>query len=435
MSWWRLGKLQIEVPPKLIPVFGGRARYRGSYGGRGSAKTRTFAKMTAVRAAIAAKAGKTGIVLCCREFMNTLADSSLSEIKAAIDSELWLQQQFEVGKEYVRTRCGRVEYAFTGLRHNIESIKSKANILIAWVDEAERVSDEAWTKLIPTVREEGSEIWVTWNPERKGSATDLRFRGKNDHDMRIVEMNWRDNPWFPKTLDDERLRDRRDRPDQYPHIWEGEYATVATGAYYARNLIEAKDQGRFTRLPVDPLLSIRSYHDIGGSGAKADNYSIWVCQFVGKEIRVLDHYTAKGQPIGAHVAWMRSRGWDKAQIILPHDGVQQDALAYSWEDHWRAAGFTARVIPNQGPGAAMMRVENARRWFNRMWFDEERTQAGRISLGMYKPKISKETGADQGPDHDLYSHDADAFGLMASDYKEPTTTAETAARPRYGTIA
>ncbi|HDR1425397.1 TPA: phage terminase large subunit, partial [Pasteurella multocida] len=150
-------KTQIEIPPKLIPVFSKpNMRYRGSFGGRGSAKTRTFAKMTAVVAYQRAMNNESGVILCGREFMNSLEDSSLEEIKQAIRSEPFLEAFFEIGEKFVRTKCGRISYVFTGLRHNLDSIKSKARILLAWVDEAESVSEIAWRKLLPTVRESNS---------------------------------------------------------------------------------------------------------------------------------------------------------------------------------------------------------------------------------------------------------------------------------------
>jgi phage terminase large subunit len=121
------------------------------------------------------EAGDEGIILCGRQFMNSLADSSLEEIKAAIRETDWLTPHFDIGEKYVRTACGRVSYAFTGLDRNIDSIKSKSRIRLAWVDEAEPVTEEAWTKLIPTLREEDSELWVTWNPESKRSSTHKRF--------------------------------------------------------------------------------------------------------------------------------------------------------------------------------------------------------------------------------------------------------------------
>ncbi|HCT5882015.1 PBSX family phage terminase large subunit [Proteus mirabilis] len=215
---------RIEIPPKLIPVFEGNYRYRCSHGGRGSAKTRTFALMTAIRGYMAAMNGQSGVILCAREYMNSLEESSMEEVKQAIRSVPWLNDFYELGEKYIRTKCRSVSYVFAGLRHNLDSIKSKARILIAWVDEAESVSEIAWTKLTPTVREAGSEIWVTWNPERDGSATDKRFRKNPPDNAIVVEMNYDDNPWFPSVLEEERLSDQ-ERLDSatYAWIWEGAY--------------------------------------------------------------------------------------------------------------------------------------------------------------------------------------------------------------------
>lgn len=215
---------RIEIPPKLIPAFEGNYRYRCSHGGRGSAKTRTFALMTAIRGYMAAMNGQSGVILCAREYMNSLEESSMEEVKQAIRSVPWLNDFYELGEKYIRTKCRSVNYVFAGLRHNLDSIKSKARILIAWVDEAESVSEIAWTKLTPTVREAGSEIWVTWNPERDGSATDKRFRKNPPDNSVVVEMNYGDNPWFPSVLEEERLSDQ-ERLDSatYAWIWEGAY--------------------------------------------------------------------------------------------------------------------------------------------------------------------------------------------------------------------
>lgn len=240
---------RLELPPKLIPVFTGPARYRGAWGGRGSAKTRTFAKMTAVRAYQAAEAGERGLILCGREFMNSMEDSSLNEVKLAIESEPWLAAYFEVGEKFIRTKNRRVHYAFTGLRHNLDSLKGKAPIILAWIDEAEPVSETAWTKLGPTVRAPGSEIWVTWNPEKDGSATDLRFRKKPAAGSKIVEMNYGDNPWFPAELEAERLADRERLDDAtYRWSWEGAYrensdAQILAGKYVVREFTPAPDWG------------------------------------------------------------------------------------------------------------------------------------------------------------------------------------------------
>jgi len=416
-------KVQIELPPKLIPVFSGEADIRGAKGGRGSGKTRSFAKMTAVRGYMWSKAGREGILLCGRQFMNSLDDSSLEEIKAAIKSEPWLEDHYEIGEKYVRTKDGRVDYKFTGLDRNIDSVKSKSRILLCWVDEAEPVTEEAWQKLIPTLREEDSELWVTWNPERKNSDTAKRFGGKiTDPRTKIVEMNWRDNPWFPAILDRVRQKDQADRPDQYDHVWEGDFVTVVEGAYYAKALTEAKAKGRIGRVSADPLMTVRAFWDIGGTGAKADACSIWIAQFIGKEIRVLDYYEAQGQPLATHVQWLRSNGWGKALCVLPHDGATNDKVYdVSYESALNDAQFETEVIPNQGKGAAKMRIESGRRLFPAVWFNEDTTEEGRTALGWYHEKRSQdERNIGLGPEHDWSSHGADAFGLMCVAYEAPT---------------
>lgn len=415
---------QIALPPKLIPVFAGEADVRGAYGGRGSGKTRSFAKMTAVRAYMWAAAGRSGQILCGRQFMKTLADSSLEEIKQAIKEEPWLAQHFEIGETFIRTSGlpGEVYYTFIGLDRNINSVKSQARILLAWVDEAEPVTDEAWTKLIPTLREEDSELWVTWNPERKTSATHKRFRAANDNRYKVVELNFRDNPRFPAILERQRQRDMEQRPDQYAHIWEGDFVTAIEGAYFARALAEAKEQGRIGRVPADPLMTLRAFVDIGGTGARADNFVIWIAQFIGKEIRVLDHYEVQGQDGASHVNWLRGKGYtpERCQIWLPHDGEQGDKVfSASYEGFFRQAGYKVTVIKNQGKGAAKMRIEALRRLFPAIWFNADTTEGGRDALGWYHEKKDDERGIGLGPDHDWSSHSADAFGLMAVAYEEP----------------
>ncbi|MBI0114471.1 MULTISPECIES: PBSX family phage terminase large subunit [unclassified Gilliamella] len=264
---------QIQLPKKLISVFvAENVRYRGAYGGRGSAKTRTFALMTAIKGYQFAEAGVSGVILCAREFMNSLADSSMEEVKQAIRSVDWLADYYDIGQNYIRTRNGLVSYVFCGLRHNLDSIKSKARILLCWVDEAENVSEMAWRKLTPTVREDNSEIWVTWNPEIKGSPTDLRFRQNPPENSTIVELNYNDNPFFPDVLEQERLNDLK-RLDYatYAWIWKGAYLEnsdkqVLSGRYVVEefddNLHKQADRllfGADFGFANDPNTLIRSF--------------------------------------------------------------------------------------------------------------------------------------------------------------------------------
>jgi phage terminase large subunit len=212
------------------------------------------------------------------------------------------------------------------------------------------------------------------------------------------------------------------KPDQYDHIWDGGYVKIVEGAYIAKELAAAKAEGRIGHVAADPLMTIRLFADIGGTGAKADNFVFWAAQFIGREIRVLDHYEVQGQPIGAHLNWLRGNGYtpDRAQIWLPHDGETHDRVYdESYESAFQKTGYSVTVVPNQGKGAAMLRVEAVRRRMPSIWFDEKKTEGGREALGWYHEKKDEKRGIGLGPDHDWSSHSFDGFGLMCVAYEEP----------------
>lgn len=419
-----MNEVVIRIPQKLHEVFRGRADVRGAYGGRGSSKTRSFAKMAAFQGLRFGQAGLVGQIVCGRQFMNSLAESSLEEVKRAIEDEPVLLAYYEVGEKYIKSRDGNISFAFVGLHHNIASIKSKGRILLVWVDEAEPVTKQAWTTLLPTLREEGedwnAELWVTWNPLRKNAAVESMFRNSKSPLVKMVEMNWRDNPKFPAKLERERQRCLEETPDQYDHIWEGGFAAVVEGAYYAKQLAKAKADGRIGRVAADELLTYRAHCDIGGTGDNADAFVIWVSQWIGREIRVLDYYEAQGQPAATHIAWLRKHGYteNNTTIVLPHDGAKHDSVyAVTYRGAFQRAGYDTLVIPNMGRGAATMRIEAARRVFPSMWFNEPTTEAGREALGFYHERRDEKRGIGLGPDHDWSSHGADGFGLLAVDYE------------------
>jgi len=240
----------------------------------------------------------------------------------------------------------------------------------------------------------------------------------------VVKVNWRDNPWFPEVLEGERHLDLAKFPDRYHHVWEGEYAKAFEGAYFAKVLAEARKQGRIGKVAADPLLPIRLYWDIGGAGAKADACAIWVCQFVGQEIRVLDYLEGQGQVLGYYTNELHHRGYEKALCTLPHDGMNANAITgLKYADHLRDAGFKVDVVANQGAGAAAQRIEAVRRLFPKCWFNEATTEAGRDALGYYHEKKDEQRDVGRGPEHDWSSHAADAFGLMAIAYEEPSRMA------------
>lgn len=207
--------------------------------------------------------------------------------------------------------------------------------------------------------------------------------------------------------------------DQFQQEYECSFEAAIQGAYYAKLLQQAENDGRICKLSADPLLTKRAAWDLG----VADHMTIWIAQWVGQEIRFLDYIEAKNQPLSYYVNEMRRRGHEDALCLLPHDGVERDKFtAIRFEDHLRDAGFQVKTIPNQGKGAAMKRVEMARRLFPKMWFNDKPTSVGRWRLSAYHEKIDKKTGVGLGPEHDDASHGSDSFGLMAIAYEEPAST-------------
>jgi phage terminase large subunit len=201
--------------------------------------------------------------------------------------------------------------------------------------------------------------------------------------------------------------------NEYDREMECNFEAAIEGAYYAECITAAR-KDRIGNVAADPLMAYRAYWDIGGTGAKADACSIWIAQFIGKEIRVLDYYEAQGQPLSAHVQWLRDNGYEKAECFLPHDGSTNDKVYdVSFESALRQAGFSVTVVPNQGTGAASKRIEAARRLFPSIWFNEAKTKSGLDALAAYHEKRDEKRGIGLGPNHDWASHAADAFGLMA----------------------
>jgi phage terminase large subunit len=417
-----LSALHIPTAEVFKPLYQ-PSRYKGAWGGRGSGKSHDRAG-----ALIDDSLYERGLLsVCIREVQKSLKDSAKRLIEAKlIEFRVGEADGFRVYTDRIQTPGDGV-IIFQGMQdHTAESIKSLEGFKRAWVEEAQTLSANSLQLLRPTIRTPGSELWFTWNPRRKTDPVDAMFRAGNPPTGSvIVEANWYDNRWFPAELEQERLDCLRDEPDQYDHIWEGGYVSIAAGAYFAKQLAEAKKRIAF--VAADPLMEYRAFWDIGTRDATA----IWIAQFVGREIRVLDYYEAVGQPLAAHLGWLRERGYGSALCVLPHDGERSDHLtADKFADHIQAAGFRTQTVKNQGKGAAMKRVEAARRLFPSIWFNAETTEAGRDALGWYHEKRDEARNIGLGPEHDWASHGADAFGLMCVAYEEPHEKRK-AKRPDY----
>lgn len=306
--------------------------------------------MTAIKGYMFSEMGVSGTILCGREFMNTLADSSMEEIKQAIKSVPFLDAYYDMGENYIRTKNKNIYYSFCGLRHNLDSIKSKARILLSWIDESETVSEMAWRKLLPTVREEirlpngsiiYSEVWITWNPEKRDSPTSQRFRQDEilDDDGTLigigVEMNYMDNPWFPHVLELERKRDKANQDDAtYRWIWEGAYLELSEAQIF-RNKYESKEfeadpkkwDGPYIGLDFgfsqDPTACVKVWihdgciwidHEAGKVGLELDD----TVDFLKQRIPEIEKY-----PIGADSARPESISHLKRKGLFRIKGVEK----------------------------------------------------------------------------------------------------------------
>lgn len=404
------------------------ARDKGAHGGRGSGKSHFFGGLI-IEDSLAApgESGGEGLrSVCIREVQKDLAQSSKLLIESKL-SEFRLGEAdgFKVYNDVIKTP-GDGLVIFKGMNNfNADSIKSLEGFKRAWWEEAHGATQTSLNLLRPTMRAAGSQMWWSFNPRRKIDPVDRMLRGEEIPEGAIVvQANWRDNPWFTDELEQERQNCLRMTPDDYQHIWEGDYVTVSNGAYFAKQLIQARQEGRIGHVAADPLMTLRAIWDIGGTGAKADATAIWIVQYIGREIRFVDYYEVVGQPLAAHIAWMRSKGYEKALCVLPHDGAAHEKVYQTtYEGALRQAGFHVEVIPNQGAGAAMQRIEAARRLFPQMWFDKDKCEGGLEAIGWYHEKIDEKRNIGLGPDHDWSSHAADAFGLAAVAYRQPQSTA------------
>ena len=412
-----MATLQIKTAKVFEPLLE-PARYKGAYGGRGSGKSHFFAeKLIEDSLAEPGECGEGLRSVCIREVQKDLAQSAKLLVEQKINAfRLTEADGFRIYRDVIQTPGDGI-IIFKGMNdYTADSIKSLEGFKRGWWEEAQTATAHSLMLYRPTLRADGAERWFSWNPRRKVDPVDQLFRGGEVPSGSIaVRANWRDNPFFTAELEMERQDTRRTNPEQYEHIWEGDYVTVIEGAYYAEHITAARAAGRIGHhVQPDPLMKTHLFFDIGGTGARADAVSIWAAQFIAKEIRAINYYEVIGQPLAAHLAWMREQDYlpKHTQIWLPHDGSTQDKVYdVSYQSALTDAGYDVEVVPNQGRGAAKARIESGRRHFNTVWFDPK-CEAGLDALGWYHEKRDEARGVGLGPEHDWSSHAADAFGLM-----------------------
>lgn len=334
----------IELPPKLVPVFTpprGAVQYRGSFGGRGSGKSYSFALMAAVFGY-----AEPLRILCTRDLQVSIKESFHAELKAAIQSHPWLEAHYHVGVDYLRGANG-TEFIFRGLRHNIGSIKSLAKIDLTIVEEAEDVADESWLGLEATVfRQPKSELWTVWNPRLDGSPVDQRFRKSPPANGRVVEMNHFDNPYFPEGLETLRKREQeRLDPGTYAHIWEGAYLEHSDAQVFANKFrVEEFDPdpetwyGPYYGLDFgfsqDPTAGIRCWvnddclyidHDAGRTGLELDDTTAFLTERIpGIAAHVIRADCARPESI----SYLRRSGLPRITGVSKGKGSVEDGVAH-----------------------------------------------------------------------------------------------------------
>lgn len=290
------------------------------------------------------------------------------------------------------------------------------------MDEFADQPPQAWREVIrPALADRKGWAVFIGTPKGKNAFYDIYKTAVDDPEWFALKLMASQTGLLP---DDELQALRAQMSEnEYNRELECDFDAAVEGAYFAAGIAEARRSGRVGRVSLDPLLSTRVYCDLGGAGAKADAFAMWVVQFVAREIRVVNYYEAVGQPLAEHVAWLRSNGYEKAEIFLPHDGLTQSGPnPGSWESAFREAGFKATTLRNEGSGnsgARSVRIEAVRRLLPSCWFNEDTTEMGLFRLAEYHERKDKQTGVGLGPNHDKASHGADAFGLMCVAYEEP----------------
>ena len=321
--------------------------------------------------------------------------------------ELGLSGFYKVQNNIITGRNG-TEFSFHGLKYNIGNIKSVEGTDICWIEEAQIVSKSSWDTLIPTIRKDGSEIWITFNPELDDDETYRRFVLNPPGSAMVRKVNWSDNPWFPDVLRAEK-DDLRERDiDAYLTIWEGNCRVTLDGAIYASELRSASEEGRICRVPYDAAKPVHTFFDLGW----ADNTSIWFAQAIGFEFRVIDFLEDSRKPITHYIQELQKKGYVYGTHWLPHDAQShQLATGKSIESIMREAGMMVQIVPKASIAEGINAVRVA---FNRMYFDAEKCASGINSLRRYRYDVNPETGQySKQPLHDAASHAADAFRYLA----------------------
>jgi len=345
-------------------------------------------------------------VLCARELQNSIADSVIALLSDQIEL-MGLSEFFDVQRAAIYGRNGS-EFFFTGLKHNVSSLKSFEGVDICWVEEGESVSKSSWKVLLPTIRKERSEIWVTFNPDLDTDETYMRFVVNPPHDTVVRKVNWSDNPWFPSVLVNEMETLKSRDMDEYLHVWEGNTRQMLDGAVYAKELRDAMEGNRIKEIPVDKSIPVSTFWDLGW----ADMTSIWFVQVIpGGEIRVIDFYQSCQKTIDHYMSVLQDKGYVYKDWWLPHDAEHKNLTGKSTKDIMQAAGKPVRITPKLSVADG---INAARQLLTRSYIHATNCADGLQNLRHYRYGVDPNTKMfTNQPLHDQHSHAADAWRYVA----------------------
>ncbi|TEA78649.1 PBSX family phage terminase large subunit [Allopusillimonas ginsengisoli] len=392
--------MTIKFPKKLRFLFQ-PYRYKVAHGGRGSAKSWSFA-----RALLLQGTTKTVRVLCAREVQLSIKQSVHKLLKDQIEL-LGLTSFYEVLETEIRGING-TEFSFAGLsKQTVDSIKSFEGVDIVWVEEGQSVSKKSWDVLIPTIRKAGSEIWISLNPELETDETYQRFIANPPPNSCVVQVNYHDNPWFSEELEAERIHCQLTAPKDYDNIWLGKCKPAVSGAIYYDEVAAAEEGQRITNVPYDPMLKVHVVFDLGWNDAMA----ISLIQKGPADIRVIEYIEDSHKTLDHYSALLKGKSLNWGDLYLPHDGRNKDfKTGKSAEEIMTALGWSVKITPNMSIEAG---IRLTRMTFPRMYFDKAKTERLIQCAKRYRRSINQQTNEPGAPMHDEWSHGADNLRYVA----------------------
>lgn len=378
-----------QMPAWAKVLFEPQWRYISVRGGRGSGKTKNFARALIMRSTVEKLR-----ILCTREVQLSIRESVYATLVNEIQ-ELGLSSQFEILSNEIRSAKGG-SFIFRGLAaETIDSIKSLADIDIAWVEEAQSVIGKSFELLFPTIRANGSQIWLSWNPVLESDPIFEMVVKEGLPMCANLFVNFDQNPWFPEVLRLEEQHMLGRDPTKHAHVWGGMPLPAVEGAIYFDDIQAMEREERIRLLTVDPLLQLYAVFDLGFN----DAMTCGIVQKTAKETRIVDYMENNKVALSWFDDELRARGYESAILCLPHDGRHKSLqTGLSPQEIMSMYGWSVEIVDNIG-------VENGiritRELMSEMYIDKVRCA---VLLEHLKRYARNKHGH---PLHDEHSHGAD----------------------------